>query len=254
MKNMGRSLVVTSVKGGVGKTITTLNLAGISELIGKKTLIIDFDIYTGNIALTLNTKFISSMYNLTQDIATNKYQNLQDYVVKYDEFIDILPAPKDPRVALKIDLSYIETIIDIAKSVYDIVLIDTTHILNELNIRLIDKADNVLILIDNDPQDIKNIKALVKVLNGSPNINYRIMLNNSTNLYKKYFTVGEIDSIIEHPIDYEITSKFYIKNIDEFIMNGEIVTLNKRMTSTFNKEFSVFTKVITDMYPKDGDK
>ena len=255
MNKMGKSLVVSSVKGGVGKTVTVLNLAGICELLGKKTLIIDFDIYTGNIALTLNTKFISSMYNLTQDIANNNYQKLENYVVKYDNFIDILPAPKDPRASLKINLAYIETIVDLARSNYDIVLIDTTHILNELNIRLFDKTDSLLLLMENDPQDVRNMKALLKVLNNSKNKKYQIMLNNSTNPYKNYFSTYDLETIIDHKIKYRISNHFFIKNIDDFIMNGEIVTLNKRMSNLFNKEFSQYTDVIASLFSdKDGDK
>lgn len=248
MNKMGKSLVISSVKGGVGKTITAINLAGISSMIGKKTLIIDFDIYTGNIALALNTKFISNMYNLTQDISTNKYQSLKDYVIKYNDLIDVLPAPKDPRASLKIDLTYIETIIDIARSVYDIVIIDTTHILNELNIRLIDKTDSLLLLMENDPQDAKNMKALLKILNNSEKLHYDILLNNSTNPYKHYFTKFDLETIIDHKIKYELPNNFFIKNVDDFIMNGEIITLNKRMSITFNKEFSTFTSIIHDLY------
>ena len=42
-----RVYLVTSVKGGSGKTITTLNLAGLYSLKNKKTLIIDLDLYSG---------------------------------------------------------------------------------------------------------------------------------------------------------------------------------------------------------------
>ncbi len=255
MDKMGKSLVVSSVKGGVGKTVTVLNLAGICELLNKKTLIIDFDIYTGNVALTLNTRFISNMYNLTQDIANNNYKKLSDYVVKYDNFIDILPAPKDPRASLKINLAYIETIIDLAKSCYDIVLIDTTHILNELNIRLFDKTDKIVLLMENDPQDVKNMKALTKVLNSSNSKKYEIMLNNSTNPHKHYFSEFDLETIINHKINYTISNKFFIKNIDDFIMNGEIVTLNKRMSNLFNKEFTQYTNLILNLMDvKEGDK
>ena len=44
MNNKGTSICVFSAKGGVGKTITTLNLAGIFEMLKKKVLIIDFDL------------------------------------------------------------------------------------------------------------------------------------------------------------------------------------------------------------------
>ena len=47
MNNKGTSICVFSAKGGVGKTITTLNLAGIFEVLNKRVLIIDFDLSGG---------------------------------------------------------------------------------------------------------------------------------------------------------------------------------------------------------------
>ena len=54
MNSKGMSICITSAKGGVGKTITTLNLAGLYEQLGKKVLIIDFDLASGGIAVALN--------------------------------------------------------------------------------------------------------------------------------------------------------------------------------------------------------
>ena len=51
------SICITSAKGGVGKTTTTLNLAGIYEVLEKKVLIIDLDVTNGGIALSLNKPY-----------------------------------------------------------------------------------------------------------------------------------------------------------------------------------------------------
>ena len=52
---MAKIVVVTSGKGGVGKTITTLNLAGTYNHLGYKTLVIDLDLYGGAVATYLNS-------------------------------------------------------------------------------------------------------------------------------------------------------------------------------------------------------
>ena len=82
----GISICITSAKGGVGKTTTVLNLAGMYELMQKKVLLIDLDLTNGGIALSLNKPYEKSISTLFQDINNNKYEELSSYVTKYDDY------------------------------------------------------------------------------------------------------------------------------------------------------------------------
>ena len=112
MNNKGTSICVFSAKGGVGKTITTLNLAGIFEVLQKRVLIIDFDLSGGGVSAALNIPNGKSSYHFAYDYNNNQYQEFKNYVTKYDDYIDVLASPKDPRQALKIDPKYVEIILD----------------------------------------------------------------------------------------------------------------------------------------------
>ena len=89
------------------------------------------------------------------DYQNNRYTEFEHYVTKYDEYIDILPCPKDPRQANKISSKYLEIILDKALYHYDIVLIDTNHILNEHNLVLLDNATKILFLMIMELKKIK---------------------------------------------------------------------------------------------------
>ena len=132
-RNKGKIITVTSTKGGVGKTITTLNLAGVFSNLKKKVLVIDFDLYGGAVATYLNSKNDKTIFNLITDLSNNKYKNIDDYIYNHNEYISILSAPKDPRFANKMDSKYIPIILNNVVYKYDVILIDTTHILNEIN-------------------------------------------------------------------------------------------------------------------------
>ena len=231
-KKTGKSVSLFSGKGGVGKTITTLNLAGIYETLGKKVLIMDLDLSGGNISLCLNTPTNKTIYNFVDDYNNNRFHNFLDYVTKYDDHIDILACPKDPRQASKIDSKYIEIAIDKAEYLYDIVLIDTNHILNELNLVILDAVTEILLL------------SIFRDLNKD---NYKILLNNSRDPFKKYFTMFDIKNILKENVNYEISSEFYIKNIDTYIMNGSIITLDKKASGTFNKDYTTMTRLAVDL-------
>jgi pilus assembly protein CpaE len=243
----GQAICVASAKGGVGKTITTLNLAGIFEHLNKKVLIIDLDLSSGGISVSLNKPFDKTVYNFFDDYNNNRYKDFNDYITKYDDFIDFIPCPKDPRQANKIDSKYIELLIDKAIFLYDIVLIDTNHNLNEINIVTLDKVDIILFMLTNDPLDLKNMKSLLSIFKDANVNKYKIILNNSCDPYKNYFSLFDIKSIINANIDYSITSSFYIKNMDSYIMNGEIITLQKRMPTLFNKDYSTFMTIALDI-------
>ena len=246
----GKSMCLFSAKGGVGKTITTINLAGVFEHLEKKVLLIDLDLSSGGLGVALNRPAQKTIYNFVDDYNNNRYKDFADYVTKYDDYIDIIASPKDPRQANKIDSKYIELLLDKAVYNYDIVLIDTNHILNEINIVMLDKVDEILFILTNDPMDLKNMKSLISIFKDSEITKYKILLNNSNNPFKEYFSLFDIRNVIKANIDYTLTSNFYIKNMDSYIMNGEIITLQNRVPTTLNKDYSTLMNIALELIDK----
>ena len=72
----GKIVTVTSTKGGVGKTIALLNLAGTYEKLGLKTLVIDLDLYGGAVATYLNSNNDKTIFNLVEDLTNNRYEKI----------------------------------------------------------------------------------------------------------------------------------------------------------------------------------
>lgn len=243
--NKGNIVCVFGVKGGIGKSILTLNLAGVLSNMNKHVLIVDMDLYGGSISIILNKKVNKSIYNFVDDFNNNRYDNFNDYITKYNDNIDYLACPKDPRKANKIDSSYIEILLDKAKFNYDLILIDTNHILNEMNLTLLDKCDNILLVTTNDMLDMKNMRSLISIFKDLDIDRYKVILNNSFRNDKTYFNLYDIKSAINNNIDYEISNKLYIKNIDKYIMDGNIVTMDKKYSNS--NYVKVFNTIVNDI-------
>jgi len=249
-----KSMVITSTKGGVGKTIFTLNLAGILSTIEKKVLVIDMDLTSGSIALILNKKYNKSIYEMTEDLKNNVFEEFEKYTLKYNKYIDIIACPKDPRDASKIDLRFLDMVIDQASFIYDVILIDTNHNLNPLNLFLMDKVDEIMFVLNNDPLNLKSMRSLIAILNNMDIRNYHVLLNSSNNPYKDYYSMYDIKSIIQANIDYTLSSNFYVENIDNFINDGKIITLNDDMARVYNKDYTTFMTIASDITLKGSDE
>ena len=222
----GKLITISSVKGGVGKTTITTNLAGLYFLMKKKVLIIDLDLYAGGIATVMNVNSKKDIYMLADALSNNKQVELADYVSNYNKGIDVLAAPKDPRNVSKIEGKYINKIFDLARHDYDIVLVDTSHSLDEVCLVSMDAAYNTLFVI----------RIRWKYKN-------KIVLNNSRDTGRDYITPFDIRNMIKGNIDYTISKNFYIKNIDKYVLNGEILTLNKNITRFYNNDIKNMNKL-----------
>lgn len=237
-------ITVTSVKGGTGKTTTVLNLAGILETRKMKTLIIDLDLYSGGIATSLNIPVEHDIFQLMDDLNRNRFQNLEDYIVAYDEYIDVIPAPKDPRTAGKISSKYLQVVYAKARLKYDVILVDTNHNLNDLYLVNLDYSDQILYVITNDPVDLKNMRTMVSIYRDMDKKNYKIVLNEASDRQKDYFSPYDIKNIIKDNIDYTIPVSFYIKTIDKYVLDGKILTLDSIIRKKHKKAINHFEKLV----------
>ena len=245
--NKAKVFTITSVKGGVGKTTTVLNLAGIYSRLEKRVLIIDLDLYSGDVASLLNINYNNDIYNLYEDMNNNKFTNLDDYVTSYNEQIKVLPAPKDPRFARKISSKILNLILYKASMKFDVILIDTNHILTDINLFSFDFSDQILYLINNDSMNLKNMKTIVSILNDMNKNNYKIILNESNDRDKNYYNKYDIKNIINKSVNYIVPSNFYIKNIDKYIIEGNILTLNDSIYKKYKEAMKIYNLIALDL-------
>ena len=242
-KNAAKIISIFSCKGGVGKTTTTLNLAGIYSLMEKKVLVLDFDLNGGGIAVSLGVDATKSVFNVVEDMSNNKFDSISNYICKYNDNIDVLAAPKDPRDAFKIESKYIDLVISSVIYKYDVILIDTSHVLSPIVLKALDKSDSTLFMVTNDPVDLKNARSMIAIFEDTNKDNYKVVFNSSKDTGKDYFTLFDVKTIIKHNIDYTIDRSFYIKDIDKYVIDKEILTLNNHIRSIKKSDVQKLTKI-----------
>lgn len=244
----GHAICINSAKGGVGKTFFTINLAGLLSRRGKRVLIIDLDLYSGGIGMALNVNNNASVYDLVEDIKTNRYQSFNHYITKYNDLIDIIVAPNDPRDAIKTDSAYLSNVISYAKHKYDAILIDTTHIFDATNVVALEKADHIIEIVTNDPLDLKNTSNVIKLFKETKINNYHLILNEALYLDKNYFTLFDIKQILKTNIDYIVSSRLHIKNYDKYVIEGKILSLDERVYNKYKCEWDKLEALLDQLY------
>ena len=243
--NKAKIITVTSVKGGTGKTTTTLNIAGVLTLMKKKTLLLDLDLYSGVIGASLNIKTNTDIYTLCEDMMNNRFKQIEDYVTKYDEYLDVLSAPIDPRSVSKISTKFLDTLFRRLTLKYEVILIDTNHIIDKTNLIAFDYSDYILQVMTNDLMDIKNMKTMLTIYKDMDQTNYKIILNEAK-LTNYNYTLSDVEATLEEKIDYVIPKNFYNKNIEKYIYNGQIMTLDNNVLNT--KGGKTIQKLTQDLF------
>lgn len=227
-KKNAKVITVSSSKGGTGKTFFAINLAGVYASLGYKTLIIDTDLGSGGVALSLNAGVNKDIYVLSEDIKNNSFSKIDDYVHDYNSNLKVLAAPIDPRKISKFSCQYLDIVLQKVKEDFDVIVLDTNHILDDLNITALDKSDKNIFVINKDAIGVKNLKSLISIFKDLDHNNYKTVMFDS--LYKGKYKLKEMDikSIIESDIDYILGNNCFFKNYDSYIIKGQIPALVKR--------------------------
>lgn len=253
MKNInGKTICIYSPKGGVGKSMISANIAGVSSLMNKKTLLIDADVYDGGLSLFIDSPIDKTIYTLSNDFKNNKFEMLYDYVYHYNDKIDILCAPKTQLQSGEVKVKYIESIISLAKSMYDLVVIDTNSSYNDLNKRIFNEVDEILLILTNDMINIKNIRNIINILK-KENKSYKVLLNTSFDFKTEYFSNYEIINMINSNIDYTLDRETFFKNITSYMYNNEIPILHKDNEIKYYSLYERLKLIINDLMKKEDN-
>ena len=199
-----------------------------------------------NIILKNMSSYVDDVVSRLED-EFDDCEDFEDYVTVYNKNISFIGAPTDPRRANKIDPKYLSIILDKAVFKYDFVIFDMSHILNEVNVNILDMVDKILLMTTNDPLDLKNLKTVLSLFKDS-NINkYKVILNDSVANNRDYFSLYDLKVIIDNNIDYIISNKFYVPNMDAYVFDGKIFTLEEKKYP----DEDVFNLIIKDAGGKD---
>ncbi len=162
-----RLITVSSTKGGTGKTSLAVNLAVELSEQGLRTLLVDLDVQFGDVGIVLGLERPDkTLYDLVMSSALDlDTEKLRGYVIRQKAMLHILPAPLRPEEAESIEASQIATILQIARSLYDVIVVDTAPLFDGPMLAALDRSDELLLVSTPDVPAMKNVRLALQTLN-----------------------------------------------------------------------------------------
>ncbi len=161
----GRIITISSAKGGSGKTVLATNLALLLNRIpDTKVCLVDADLQFGDVCLVLQLEPRFTMVNAAHELHQLDAELLDSLLTEHPSGLKVLAAPLEPAFADDITTAGLMQMLDVLRDNYDYVVVDTASMLDELILSLIEKSDDILMLVDMDLPSVKNAKLALETL------------------------------------------------------------------------------------------
>jgi len=206
-RDKGRIITVTSAKGGSGKTVLATNLALVlNRFPDVKVCLVDADLQFGDVCLVLQLEPRFTMVNAAHELHHLEPELLDSLLTEHPSGLKVLAAPLEPAFADDITTAGLMQMLDVLKETYDYVIVDTAAMLDELILSLIEKSDDILMLVDMDLPSVKNAKLALETLRllKFSTANVQLVMNRSNS--KAKLDNKEIEGALKMEISASIPS------------------------------------------------
>lgn len=225
-----KTIVITSYKGGVGKTLISFNLAGYLHSKGFKVLVIDLD---GQMNMTRNMLPPDKKMKLSS-LHTGSYADIYRYepgddrvhpnkvifknpLENYEGF-DIIPSNTDLKTeetyyqikhpaSVNVSLAkWIKTYRKMLEKMYDFIIVDSSPNLSVGTMTALTAADEIYLITDSSPNSLNGISDLYSKWDSeceNLNMDNKIRLSFANNMdIRQGISVGVLDALKVVHSDY----------------------------------------------------
>ncbi|GAA1352828.1 AAA family ATPase [Streptomyces beijiangensis] len=158
----GTVVTVSGAKGGVGATLTAVQLALAAAASGRTVALVDLDLQSGDVASYLDVQFRRSIVDLS-GIADISPRVLQDAVYAHPTGIGLLLAPADGERGEEVTDRVARQVVSSLRNRYEVVVVDCGTQMNGANAAAIEMADRALLLVTPDVVAVRAAKRMVRM-------------------------------------------------------------------------------------------
>lgn len=172
---MGEVIVITSGKGGVGKTTTTANIGTGLALDGKKVVLIDTDIGLRNldVVMGLENRIVYDLVDVIEGVCRVKQALIKD---KRYEGLFLLPAAQT-RDKSAVTPEQMITLINELKAEFDYIIVDCPAGIEQGFKNAIAGADRALVVTTPEVSAVRDADRIIGLLEANEIRNPKLLIN-----------------------------------------------------------------------------
>jgi pilus assembly protein CpaE len=232
-----RVILFYGAKGGVGTTTIAINSAiALHKELGLRVCLIDANLQFGDhrVFLDLGLERMS-VVDLAQAPVVD-VDLIRQVLVKHESGIELLLAPPSPETAELVTSDHLPTFIGLLANDFDYIIIDVDQRLDEVNLRIMDAANTIYVVMTADLPCLKNVRLVLETIGhlGYSADKVKLILNRS-NAFTG-INIKNAESALKRHIDFQIMNEY----------RSAIGALNSGAPFMYTKSDSVLGKNVLD--------
>jgi flagellar biosynthesis protein FlhG len=248
-------MAITSGKGGVGKTLTTVHFAHAARKMGLSVTILDGDLGMANVDVVMG---LQARYNIKEVLDGNVH--LRDIVIEGPFGIKVIPSGSGISGLANLNFVQKQTILDQIEQLEeqsDLILIDTGAGISDTVLTLNSAAEHVLVVTTPEPHAMTDAYAMIKVLNEERGIkSVSLLVNQTRSADEGARTAERLQSVAARFLDVKIQYAGSIP-IDALVARSVMQrrAINEQTSSTIGGQAwtQVARSLISEVMQKKGD-
>ncbi len=200
---------VFSLKGGTGVTTIAMNLAHqIRELTTDRVLLLDLNLFIGDVCSYLNLGTSYSPYDFIQDIDRMDTELLFSSLLCHQDGFHILTTPEEISDSDSISPEMLMQMLSILKQNFDYIIVDSPHDFSDRTLKVCTASDRILVLVQ---QNIPSAKTGQKVIEFFRELGFD---DNKVNMViNRYLKTGEMEdndfeNIFRKPVFFRVDNNY----------------------------------------------
>lgn len=165
-KPYGEGIVVSvyNYAGGMGATTVAVNLAASLAMGNSKVILVDLNLFCGDVSSFLDINPRYTLSNVTSNIARLDRSFLESVVIKHSSGVYVLSDPQNVEEYFDITSDQIRNVISFLKFLFDYIVIDCGGQFDERILAIFENSEQIFFVFVPSLPSIKNVKRYLEVI------------------------------------------------------------------------------------------